>query len=111
MTQPASIDTTVSPNAPAQPAKPTLDDATAIAQAKAPPAQTKTITVKPAPYDIPGAYSFHFYKADAHGATPLEWRCIVNGSSGMHADLALSELGIDQPEALLARLHLAAVTQ
>lgn len=101
MTQPAN---------PPTPPKPTMDDATAIATAKSPPAQTKTITVKPAPYDTPGTYQFSFYKADAHGATPGEWRCIVTGP-GVNVDVALSAVGMDQPDALLARLYLAAVSQ
>lgn len=94
-----------------QQAPPTLTDAQAITAAQAPAPVTKNVTVQPAPFDSPGAYRFAFYKADAKGVTPLEWRCQVTGPGGIFADVALSALGIAQPDALLARILLAAVGQ
>lgn len=105
MTQPANV-TTVTPDTPT---KPTLDDASAIAAAKSPAPVQKTVTVEPMPFDTPGQFSFRFYKADGAGATPNEWRCIVTGP-GVNVDVALSAIGVAQPDAMLARLYLAAVS-
>lgn len=95
-----------------QPTKPTVDDATAIAQAKAPAPQTKTITVQPVAFDVAGAWSYRFYKADPHGATPNQWRCAVLGPGGVNGDVPAADAGIDVAvlEAHLARAFGAVVT-